>query len=126
MENKVYISRTDVLHNGNVYERLYNAVSEERRRKIDRLVQKRDKMLSMGAEILLKRALSDCGIEDFSLKYGKNGKPYLADDSSGHIERTALIFELCETWKGEFSLEISYRADSYSEEFIKNMANAFI
>ncbi|MBP1562525.1 MAG: amino acid adenylation domain-containing protein [Oscillospiraceae bacterium] len=45
---------------------------------------------------------------------------------SGHIERTALIFELCETGKGEFSLEISYRADSYSEEFIKIMANAFV
>lgn len=81
MENKVYIARTDVLHDENIYEALYNAVSEERRRKIDRLVQKRDKMLSIGAEILLKRALSDCGIESFSLKYGKNGKPFLTDNS---------------------------------------------
>ena len=34
-------------------------------------------LVTIGAEILLKRALFDCGIEDFSLKYGENGKPYL-------------------------------------------------
>ena len=77
MENKVYLARTDALNDEKVFARLYNAVSEERRRKADRFVQKRDKMLSIAAEILLKRALFDCGIDDFSLRYGENGKPYL-------------------------------------------------
>ena len=94
MENKVYIARTDVLNDEKVFTRLYNAVSEERRRKADRFVQKRDKMLSIGAEILLKRALSDCGIADFSLKYGENGKPYLAGRSLffnlSHSENTVI------------------------------------
>ena len=65
MKNKVYIARTNALNDEKVFERLYNAVSEERRQKADRFVQKRDKMLSIGAEILLKRALCDCGIDDF-------------------------------------------------------------
>ena len=94
MENKVYIARTDALNDEMVFKRLYNAVSEERRRKADRFVQKRDKMLSIGAEILLKRALFDCGIEDFSLKYGENGKPYLADNAVffnlSHSENTVI------------------------------------
>lgn len=94
MENKVYIARTDALNDEKVFKRLYNAVSEERRRKADRFVQKRDKMLSIGAEILLKRALFDCGIEDFSLKYGENGKPYLADNAVffnlSHSENTVI------------------------------------
>lgn len=94
MENKVYIARTDALNDEMVFKRLYNAVSEERRRKADRFVQKRDKVLSIGAEILLKRALFDCGIEDFSLKYGENGKPYLADNAVffnlSHSENTVI------------------------------------
>ena len=94
MENKVYIARTDALSNEKVYARLYNAVSEERRRKSDRFVQKRDKMLSIAAEILLKRALFDCGIEDFLLRYGENGKPYLADNAVffnlSHSENTVI------------------------------------
>ena len=94
MENKVYIARTDALSDEKVFERLYNAVSEERRRKADRFVQKRDKMLSIAAEILLKRALFDCGIEDFLLRYGENGKPYLADNAVffnlSHSENTVI------------------------------------
>lgn len=94
MGNKVYIARTDALNDEKVFKRLYNAVSEERRRKADRFVQKRDKMLSIGAEILLKRALFDCGIEDFSLKYGESGKPYLADNAVffnlSHSENTVI------------------------------------
>lgn len=94
MENKVYLARTDALNDEKVFARLYNAVSEERRRKADRFVQKRDKMLSIAAEILLKRALSDCGIEDFSLRYGEHGKPYLADNAVyfnlSHSENTVI------------------------------------
>ena len=94
MGNKVYLARTDALNDEKVYARLYNAVSEERRRKADRFVQKRDKMLSIAAEILLKRALFDCGIEDFSLRYGENGKPHLADNAVffnlSHSENTVI------------------------------------
>ncbi|MGN0669575.1 MAG: 4'-phosphopantetheinyl transferase family protein [Oscillospiraceae bacterium] len=94
MENKVYIARTDALSDEKLFARLYNAVSEERRRKADRFVQKRDKMLSIAAEILLRRALFDCGIEDFSLRYGENGKPYLSDNAVyfnlSHSENTVI------------------------------------
>ena len=94
MKNKVYIARTNALNDEKVFERLYNAVSEERRQKVDRFVQKRDKMLSIGAEILLKRALFDCGIDDFSLRYGENGKPYLEKSdiffNLSHSENTVI------------------------------------
>ncbi|MGN0669605.1 MAG: amino acid adenylation domain-containing protein [Oscillospiraceae bacterium] len=64
-------------------------------------------------------------LHDYELARGLDVKTERIYDSA-HIERTALIFELCETGKGEYSLEISYRADSYSEKFIETMADAFV
>ena len=43
-----------------------------------------------------------------------------------HIERTELIFELCDKGQGSYQVEISYRADSYSEGLISLMADAYV
>ena len=80
-KNLVYIADTAPLEDGELFERLYNSVSSERREKIDRLRNEREKRLSLGAYVLLKKALSDIGIDSFSLEYGENGKPYLAGSS---------------------------------------------
>ncbi|MCI5700737.1 MAG: 4'-phosphopantetheinyl transferase superfamily protein [Lachnospiraceae bacterium] len=75
--NKIYISQTKELTNDELFRRLYYIVSEERRKKIDKLVFRKDKILSLAAGILLKKSLSDIGINEFCLEYGKYGKPYI-------------------------------------------------
>lgn len=80
MKNRVYITRTDELNDESVFNRLYNAASPERRRKTDNLFFRKDKMLSIAAEALLRKSLYDVGITDYSVIYGKNGKPYIADN----------------------------------------------
>ncbi|MBR3349686.1 MAG: hypothetical protein IKG55_06385, partial [Solobacterium sp.] len=48
-----------------------------RREKISRIVPEKEKYLSLGAGILLQRALAQCGLnEDYEIAYGKDGKPY--------------------------------------------------
>lgn len=64
-------------------------------------------------------------LHEYELARGLDIKTERIYDSK-HIESTALIFELSETGKGEYCLEISYRADSFSERFIELMADAFV
>ena len=77
--NKVYIARTDELNDDIMFGRLYNAASRRRREKTDKLLFRKDKMLSLAAEALLRKALADIGITHFELEYGRNGKPYIRD-----------------------------------------------
>ena len=49
----------------------------DRYEKFLRLRQKRDKENCLAAYLLLKHALKQYGIEDFSIKTGEHGKPYL-------------------------------------------------
>ena len=92
--NKIYIARTDELKDDILFGRLYNAVSRDRREKTDKLIFRKDKMLSLAADALLKNALSDREIEDFTLEYGKNGKPYIRDKNIyfnlSHSENTVM------------------------------------
>ena len=43
-----------------------------------------------------------------------------------HIERTEIIFELCDKRQGRYQIEVSYRRDSYSEGMISLMADAYV
>ncbi|MGN0106617.1 MAG: 4'-phosphopantetheinyl transferase family protein [Hominilimicola sp.] len=65
-----------------------------RREKTDRLMFRKDKMLSLAADALMRKALSDREIEDFTLEYGKNGKPYIRDKNIyfnlSHSENTVM------------------------------------
>lgn len=79
MKNRIYIARTEELKNDALFGRLYSTVSPGRREKIDRMVFDKDKRLSLAAGLLLVKALRDMGTEDYSVVYGKNGKPYLKD-----------------------------------------------
>lgn len=92
--NKVYIARTDDLKDDIVFRRLYNSASCERREKTDRLIFRKDKMLSLLAEALLRKALFDRGIKNFTIEYGKNGKPYIGGGgiyfNLSHSEETVI------------------------------------
>ncbi len=74
---KVYIADTKKLNDNKVYSRFYHMLSDQRRKKADKYANKSDKLLCVGAWMLLKYALKKEGIENFSVIYGEKGKPYL-------------------------------------------------
>ncbi len=74
---KVYVADTKPLENTELFNSLYSLVSVQRQEKINRIAFNKDKRLSLGAELLLKKALSDIGISDYEFSYGENGKPFI-------------------------------------------------
>lgn len=78
---KVYIASIKDLEDEQVFQSLYQTVSKERQKKIDRLRFSKDKRLSLAAEVLLGKALKLNGIDNFTLEADENGKPYLKEIS---------------------------------------------
>ncbi len=74
---KVYVASVKPLKDTMRFEQLYSMVPLERRNKIDKLRLEKDKRLSLGSCLLLEKALSDWGINRYTLCYGPNGKPYI-------------------------------------------------
>ncbi|MCR5390616.1 MAG: 4'-phosphopantetheinyl transferase superfamily protein [Lachnospiraceae bacterium] len=74
---KVYKAKTDTLADERLFSRLYAAMPPYRREKIDRMAFQKDKCLSLGAGVLLDRALSIEGINTHEIAYIRNQKPVL-------------------------------------------------
>lgn len=83
----VYAACVTELKNEAIYKKAYKNVSMERQKKADSFRFQKDKILSIGSELLLKQGLSDLGIniKDISYRYGENGKPYLHDMENVHF-----------------------------------------
>lgn len=79
----LYAANINALSDGRVFDSACRAVSEERRKKTDALRFDKDKFLSVGAELLLKKALTDFGadIPEIKTVCGENGKPYLQGEN---------------------------------------------
>lgn len=95
MKNKVYVAHTDAFFNDdNIFRKLYDCASQERKTKTDKFVFRKDKLLSLTAEALLKKALSDIGITDCDIRYSEYGKPYSAGKdiffSLSHSEKAVM------------------------------------
>lgn len=80
-ETRIYYAQVDDLFDKDLFLKAYNSVSEYRQKKIDLLTCEKDKILSLGAGLLLKKALEDCDIVEKNLVYAQNafGKPYLPE-----------------------------------------------
>lgn len=76
-KTKVYIAKTDCLFCEELYEKFFNTVSESRQKKTERLFSRKDKNMSLGAEVLLNVALKEMGIENFQIEYRENSKPFI-------------------------------------------------
>lgn len=78
---KIYISKTDHLENDDIFKKLYNEASIERREKIDRLKFKKNKIQSLASWHLLKDALYEHSLDIKKLEfyYNKHGKPFIKD-----------------------------------------------
>lgn len=81
MQTKIYIADVHCLNEKKLFAKYYCVVNSGRRAKIDKMRFQKDKILSLGAEILLQRACVDFGVEynDASIAENEYGKPYFTD-----------------------------------------------
>lgn len=81
MGTKIYFADVTPLYDEKIFSEKYNEISDYRKEKIDRMKFNKDKCLSLGAGLLLKEALAECGIDEKKAVYftGKNGKPCIKD-----------------------------------------------
>ena len=104
ISTKIYAANVTELRNEALYNLAYNKVTDERRKKTDSFRLKRDRQLSLGAELLLMQGLKEWGINPKEIKYyyGANGKPYLTGGQNiyfnlSHSEETVICaVSLCE------------------------------
>lgn len=77
--NRVYIIDVSKLEKEFPYEELYEKASSYRKEKVDKLVFKKDKILSLCVDYLLRYALNEIGIEynNIEIDFEKNNKPIL-------------------------------------------------
>lgn len=81
-ETLLYAADITPLNDSALFETSLAVVSAERREKTMRYAFRADRNLSLGAELLLHKALRDFGLKDFvpSFRTGEHGKPYLVGE----------------------------------------------
>ena len=79
----VYLADTKALDDPVLFNNIYAIVSDRRKEKTDRLINRKDKMLSLGVEYLLFCACEDNGIDccRTEIKTDRYGKPYLENNN---------------------------------------------
>lgn len=84
---QVYKLNTKMLEDPEVFLGFYEKLSEKRRQKIDSYRMKKDKMLSLGAGILIDKGLRAFGLREACVRIeeGKYGKPYFPDYQELHF-----------------------------------------
>ena len=79
-KSRVYFADVSCLEDAELFRRLYRQTDAARRERIDRMHFEKDKYLSLGAGVLLRKALNDLGFDAVpDLAYGAHGKPYFPD-----------------------------------------------
>ena len=115
IKTKIYIANVDCLEDGALFDEAYNSVSERRKEKTDRMRFDKDKRLSLGVELLLKKALeeSDIDYKSINLDYGKNEKPYIQGNEIFFNLSHSGNMAVCAVSKNEIGVDIEQieRAD---------------
>ena len=78
ISNRLYLLDVSALDQEKNFRHWYDLMDENRKNKIDAIKPQKGKLLSLGAGILLKKALENEGITDFELCYKGREKPYLS------------------------------------------------
>lgn len=79
MKNCVYIIDVSIFDNEKLFTECYNIMPERRKNKINSFRFMKDKKLSLGAGMLLRKALLSEGISEDKFTYNKNEKPYIPE-----------------------------------------------
>ena len=87
----------------------YQAVPENRKNKIDFFKFDKDKKLSAGAFLLLKKLLSEQNIADFKIKIGKYDKPSICDHENIYFNLShSGKMVLCSISDREVGVDVEY------------------
>ena len=94
--NRLYLLNVSCLEDDTVFKMWYDRMDPDRKRKIDAMKPPKGKRLSLGAGILLIKALEEAGITDFEVIRPDRGKPHLKDHSDiffnlSHSEDMAVL-----------------------------------
>ena len=83
---KLYFADVSPLEDEALFSEHYSKMPQYRREKIDILKRRGDKIRSLGAGVLLYRALESVGVDkNAEIAVGKNGKPFLKDFKNVHF-----------------------------------------
>lgn len=84
---QVYKLNTESLDDSDTFFGFYEKLSNKRRQKIDGFRMKKDKLLSLGAGILINKGLETYGLRERNVRIaeGKYGKPYFPDYPDIHF-----------------------------------------
>ena len=90
---QVYKLHTKMLEDSETFFSFYEKLSEKRRQKIDGYRMKKDKMLSLGAGILIDKGLKKFGLREANVRIveGTYGKPYFPDYPDIHFRMQAFF-----------------------------------
>ena len=77
IQNTLYIMNIDILEDLAKFDLWYDKMPDFRKRKIDALKPHRSKLLSLGAGMLLDKALKDIGIDDYEIELDEHEKPHI-------------------------------------------------
>lgn len=81
----VYSADVSLLSQKSVYEACYAQLPEDRRRKTDAFRFEKDRRLSVGAGLLMQRALRDAGLCEMPPEIGEYGKPFFPAYPDFHL-----------------------------------------
>ena len=78
---KLYYSNVSCLNDSELFNKKYVSLPKFRREKVDKVRFMSDKILELGAGLLLMHSLQEYGVDSENIQIGKNscGKPYIAD-----------------------------------------------
>lgn len=81
-ENVLFYLNVEGFSDSRLFDDWYGKMDEERRTKIDRYKNDKDKFLSLGAGVLLELGLKSRGVKNYCLEYGDRQKPYINSERS--------------------------------------------
>lgn len=111
MDNYLYIVNINILDNDNIYNKAYQSISKDRKEKVDKLKFIKDKKLSILAEIILKKALSELKLDNnVEYTYNKYKKPYLKSNVFFNISHSG-EYVICALSDDEIGCDIEYIRD---------------
>ncbi len=117
---KAYIADVKELYKQEQLAKAYAIVDEERRQKANRLRFVKDKSLSLGAGLLLKKALEFEGINNAKIGHTTKGKPFLKDNNDLHFNLShSGTLVLCVIADMPVGCDIEYMSSVPSPELIK-------
>lgn len=109
----VYSAEVLCLNDEDVFKSACEKVNPQRRLKIDRLKFKKDKLLSLGAGLLLKKAFRDFGIDYENAVFSENeyGKPYIKNSDIQFSLSHCGTYAMCAVSDTAVGCDIEYVTD---------------